>query len=347
MHMLTRIYWHKGVFWREWRQNRGVLLLFAVMMSVPNVLPVLLFILYKNSINENDIADVLTTLKNPHTYFVYTSLWAAGIGAYSYASEWLSQNLQLVLAGPVGRKHVIFTKFWNGWLYLQLVVPLNFIWLSLFGHGSYSWFELSYDWWSYASGLSAVYVIACMGSVLSGTFRGAIVLALFLLYGLDWSLQLLAGALDIVFRNATLHDSLVQLGQWLNVTLYTAAADQFANPYIKIGLWILFFGIGYLVFMAFERAPLERMGRFFLFRWAQSAAFYYAILALFVVNGTIWTGIVLSVFGSRFGNPTDPVPVLERLFIFLVSGTAIVFLFWWGANKIVNRSDRSVRSPMK
>jgi ABC-type transport system involved in multi-copper enzyme maturation permease subunit len=333
--------WHKGVFWREWRMNRNTLVLLGFLLSIPFLPEFLLYFLKHGW--EYSIREAFSLLENPDLTFLLMSIWVAGVGMYSFANEWVSYNLQFVIAGPVGRLQFIFTKFWNGWLYIQGIVGVQFLLLLLLGGTTYGISNLLYEWWAYAAGLSAVYAVAYLGSLLAGTFRGAVFITFFLLYGLEMYLHLLGFMLNLAFPFdsfvKTLQNVLFQAGDLLDVLQYTISEHLYANPFVRIGLWIFFFGIVYLVHVLFRVAPLERMGRFFLFVCTEKVAAVCFGIAVFVTSGAIVTRSVSEILHDRGYSPLSQ---SASFLLFLCSGAVITCAIWWLRNIRAKRRNRKL-----
>lgn len=287
--------WSSAVAWRERRQNGGMWMIATLAMTLPvlgRILAVQLLQAARAGIG--DMTGVIVTMKLVQSPSDYMGMWNAAAWLFAVAAwyrEWSYQGLPVVLAGPVGRRHVASSKWWIGWFLLQGVLLFNVLSSVLMGAYAAGW-QVCVDWWlSSAAGLSAVYAVSFLFAMWSGTARSAFFTPIFVVFGIHVWFRLLGTLALAVFsdwnRMASVAGTFSQWGTVLSVSQYLAQGAVFGNIGLKVflsvvaalGLWLAVF--------SFDRLPLERIGRAWFFRWMETAALWVAAITLFMLAGSV------------------------------------------------------------
>ncbi|MBX6394482.1 MAG: hypothetical protein IRY98_01980 [Alicyclobacillaceae bacterium] len=331
--------WHNAVAWRDWRQNGGIWLMAAIVMSIPLLVRIIAVELLQSVFLAPGHRTVAVEMVREPSY---APLWvgaATVFGVAAFWREWSHQGLPVVLAGPVGRRQVVMTKWGMGWLLLQGVLLLNVLVAVLLGAYEAGWSSCLFWWLSSAIGLSAAYALAFLAGMWTGTPRSAGLTAAFLVFGVHVWIQLMTTLVGRFFADclpASVMGNLWKWSHYLSISQYMIRSDLFFNPGSRLVLLVataVFLG---LAVANFDRLPLERMGRAWMFRWAEKTAVWVGGITLFMIAGGVGSTVYLILRQIHLGiSDLPPVPI--RILVFAVAGGAAVCLVWALAKWSVRR----------
>lgn len=336
--------WHNAVAWRDWKQNAGMWFMAAGVMSFPVLVRIIAVGLLQSAFLAPGHRTVAVELvRAPSSYALLWVVAAAIFGVAAFWREWSHQGLPAVLAGPVGRRQVVMTKWGMGWLLLQGVLLLNVLIAVLvavlLGEYEAGWSSYLYWWMSSAVGLSAVYALAFLAGLWTGTPRSTGWTAAFLIFGVHAWIQWMTTLVGRLFSDwlpASAIESLRQWAAYLSVSQYMVRSDLFFNGGSRLMLLAataVFLG---LAVASFDSLPLERMGRAWMFRWAEKAAVAVGGITLFVFAGALGLVMFQLLWQLRLGFGELP-PATVRVLLFVSIGGAAVYLAWSLAKWAVRR----------
>jgi hypothetical protein len=184
-----------------------------------------------------------------------------------------------------------------------------------------------------------VYALAFLAALWTGTPRSAGFTAAFLVFGVHAWIQLMTTLVGRLFPDGLLASVLARLWQWssyLSVSQYVVRSDLFFSAWsrwVLLAVTVVFLG---LAVACFDRLPLERMGRAWMFRWAEKAALAMGGITLFIFAGAFGLAIFQWLWQLRLGLGELP-PATVRVFTFVAAGGATVCLAWALAKWSVRR----------
>ncbi|MGZ4107991.1 MAG: ABC transporter permease subunit, partial [Tumebacillaceae bacterium] len=144
---------HKGLLWKEWRQNRGVFWLGLIILSFP-VIGFTLLNLCDDHLHPMSAGYEVLLSKGLidfeyNIFFTFTAIGVVGIGVFLLAQERTFVNtLDFLVATPVSRREILNAKFVTGLKMIVILLGVNLAFVLvmtlLFGSDDSIWWIVRY-----------------------------------------------------------------------------------------------------------------------------------------------------------------------------------------------------------
>ncbi len=275
---------HKGLLWKEWRQNKGYLLAAFILLAYFPLFKPLGIIFFKGLISlpvrqmsvtynelyrwSNDMQMIMANTSS-NSFIPVTIVGLVLLGAIVLGEE-RKGSIDYLVTTPVSRAEIIINKYLLGLGAVVVAVLLNTWFLLLLKWGFFSSIAYQYEevlWWAMVIGALyiAIYSLAFMVSTFSGNVLAAGVFTGFLML-LPTLIQTIL--MDIVsltgpaYKTAGMTEKIFS---YLYITSYLDAHSQI-NYHLGILLLLILAGLFLLLSIKiFTINPLEKKGELFLF----------------------------------------------------------------------------------
>ncbi|MGZ4031321.1 MAG: ABC transporter permease subunit [Tumebacillaceae bacterium] len=276
---------HKGLLWKEWRQNRGVFWLALVILCAPVIGSTLMhmFDMYMHPMPAQiqEMEWKLTTdvayriLLGQNVFFTYMAVAAIGLGGILLAQErTLVNTLDFLASTPVSRREILNAKYVTGLKMIGIVLGVNLVFAVVMALMFSSGYPI---WWTVRFFLEQAVFLAAMLSagLFLATICGNLVSTALAAVALNIGPYVVGNFLMDVMQRFVLHD--YTAGNGVLYRTFTKVENAFSLiHYVRLtaaditslqvfGMLIATIGFYLLSVLVFEKNAFERNRRMLMF----------------------------------------------------------------------------------